>query len=207
MNETIFHLIFVFIFVAFSAIRAYYHRLATSGAGKVEYKEGLPLKAFRLIAGLPWIGSLIVYLFRPGWFAWAHLDLPIALRWTGAVLGIASLPLIWWVQRSLGVNFSTTLHVREEHTLVTSGPYHWVRHPMYTALFIWIAALLLLSANWLIIGVPLVAFLAIIVTRIDNEEKTMIEKFGEQYRIYMRRTGRFLPRLVNRTPSQLKGGA
>jgi protein-S-isoprenylcysteine O-methyltransferase Ste14 len=207
MYETTFHLIFIFTFVAFTAIRAYYHRQATHDAGKVEYKEGWLLKVFRLGVGLPWIASLIAYLFQPAWFAWAHLELPGGLRWAGTVLGLASLPLIWWVQRSLGANFSTTLHVREEHTLVTSGPYHWVRHPMYSALFIWIVGLLLLSANWLIIGVPFAAFLLIVVFRIDNEEKTMIEKFGDPYRMYMQRTGRFLPRIGSRASAQLKGQA
>lgn len=195
MNETIFHLFFVFTFVAFNAIRAYYQRKATLGEGRVEYKEGRAHNAFRKIVGIPWILSLLVYLFLPGWFEWARLPLPEGLRWVGAGLGLASLPLIWWVQQALGTNFSVRLHVWDEHTLVTSGPYRWVRHPMYSALFIWAVALLLLSANWFIAGVPLLALILIVVVRIENEEQAMIEKFGEQYREYIQHTGRFLPRL------------
>lgn len=195
MNETIFHLLFVLTFLAFTAIRAYYQRQATMGAGQVEYKEGRAHNALRKMIGIPWILCLLIYLFQPGWFAWAHLPLPDGLRWTGAGLGLASLPLIWWVQYALGINFSVRLHVRSEHTLVTDGPYRWVRHPMYTALFIWAAALLLLSANWLIAGVPMLALIVIVVLRIENEEQAMVEKFGDLYREYIRRTGRFLPRL------------
>jgi protein-S-isoprenylcysteine O-methyltransferase Ste14 len=148
-----------------------------------------------LIVGIPFMLSLLVYMFRPGWFAWSALPLPAWVQWVGLVLGITSLPLILWVQAALGSNFSTTLLVRQDHDLVTQGPYRWVRHPMYTVLFVHLVALLLLSANWFIGGVPLLAFALIVATRLKNEERVMAEKFGPAYQDYMRRTGRFLPRL------------
>jgi protein-S-isoprenylcysteine O-methyltransferase Ste14 len=110
-------------------------------------------------------------------------------------MGLASLPLIVWVQQALGSNFSTTLHVREEHTLVTHGPYRWVRHPMYTVLYLHFISIFLLTQNWFIGGVFLVALTLIVGLRLKNEEATMVDKFGEAYRSYMLRTGRFLPRL------------
>ena len=141
---------------------------------------------------------------RPGWFAWAALPLPsscLACRqagegaqWAGLILGTTSIPLIGWVQIALGSNFSTTLHVRQDHDLVTQGPYRWIRHPMYTVLFVHLTALLLLSANWFIGGVPLLAFLLIVATRLKNEERVMAEKFGPAYQDYMGRSGRFLPK-------------
>lgn len=202
--EIFFHLTFVVTFLAFTAIRAYYHRQASREAGKVEYKEGRLHTALRLVVGLPWILSLLAYIFVPAWFAWARLALPEPLRWMGVILALISLPLIVWVQQALGANFSTTLHVREQHTLATGGPYRWVRHPMYTVLVLQITSLLLLTSNWLVGGVPLLALLLIVITRIDNEERTMITKFGDQYRAYMQQTGRFLPRW-QRKPSDLRG--
>ena len=78
--------------------------------------------------------------------------------------------------------------------LITSGPYRWVRHPMYTTIFVWAVAFLLMSANWLVgglwFGLGLVASALVRV-----EEAVLIDTFGAAYRVYMRRTGRFLPRL------------
>ena len=192
--NTIFHLSFVIVFLAFTAIRAYFHKKAKQSRGPAEYKEGRLHTALRLIVGIPFMLALLVYMIRPGWFAWAILPLLPWVQWAGLILGITSIPLIGWVQTALGSNFSTTLHVRQEHTLVTQGPYRWVRHPMYTVLFIHLTALLLLSANWFIGGVPLLAFMLIVATRLKNEERVMAEKFGPAYQDYIRHSGRFLPR-------------
>lgn len=194
MNETLFHLTFVLTFLSFTAIRAAYQRLAQKTQGNVEYREGKLHKGLRLALGIPFMAVFFAYMIWPSIASWAALALPVWARWTGVALSILSLPLIWWVQRSLGSNFSTTLHVRDEHTLITQGPYRWVRHPMYTVLFVQLVGVLLLTANGFIGGVPLLAFLFIVARRLQKEEATMSEKFGEQYRRYMQRTGRFLPR-------------
>jgi protein-S-isoprenylcysteine O-methyltransferase Ste14 len=195
MSQTFFHLVFVVTFVAFTLIRMYYHRKARTTAGKVTYIEGKTHTALRALFGIPYILLLFVYMFAPSILGFAVIPLPEWAQWIGAVLCAAVLPLIWWVQRALGSNFATTLHVRDEHTLVTAGPYRWVRHPMYTAFFIQAVGLLLLTRNWFIGGVYLLALTVIVVTRTANEERTMLDKFGEQYRIYMQRTGRFVPKL------------
>jgi protein-S-isoprenylcysteine O-methyltransferase Ste14 len=197
MNENFFHWIFVLIFISFTAVRAYYQRQASLSRGSVQYKEGKLHIALRLIFGIPFMLVFLVYMVRPSILSWANLDFPAWLQWTGVILGLASLPLIVWVQQALGSNFSTTLHVREEHTLVTQGPYRWVRHPMYTVLYVHFISILLLTQNWFIGGVFLMALTLIVFLRIRNEEAAMIEKFGEGYRAYILRTGRFLPRFVS----------
>ena len=94
---------------------------------------------------IPFMLILLAYMFSPQILSWARVDLPEWMQWVGVILGAASIPLILWVQRTLGSNFSTRLHVREEHTLVTDGPYRWVRHPMYTALYMNLIAVFLLT--------------------------------------------------------------
>jgi protein-S-isoprenylcysteine O-methyltransferase Ste14 len=195
VNDLYFHWTFIFVFVGFTAIRAYYHRLAEKTRGRVEYREGRTLKLLRLGFGLPFILALLGYMIQPGILGWARFPLPAWAQWVGVGLGLASLPLIWWVQAALGSNFSTPLHVRDEHTLVTRGPYRWVRHPMYTVLYIHFTGVLLLTRNWLIGCVFLLALTLIVAGRIRSEEALMVEKFGESYQRYMGRTGRFLPRL------------
>lgn len=196
MSQTFFHVAFVAVFVGFTAIRAAYNRKAEQERGAVEYKEGQRHVLLRLIFGIPFMLLLVGYVVWPRLLGWAALPLPRWSQWLGLALGLVSLPLVWWVQWALGANFSTTLHVRDEHTLVTHGPYRWVRHPMYTVLYVHLLALFLLTANGFIGGVPLVALTLIVVTRLSNEEATMTEVFGDRYRHYAGRTGRFLPRLV-----------
>jgi protein-S-isoprenylcysteine O-methyltransferase Ste14 len=196
MNQTFFHIAFVIIFIAFFGIRAVYQAKANRERGNVEYKEGTGHRALRLIFGLPFMLAFFGYMFYPPLLAWAEVDLPEWLQWVGMALGVSSLPFIWWIQWALGLNFDTTLHVRDQHTLITYGPYRWMRHPMYTALYIHLLAVTLLTQNWLIGLVFLGSLTLIIVTRVNHEEQTMIEKFGEQYVAYMKRTGRFFPKFA-----------
>jgi len=194
MNQMFFHIVFIIVIVGFTIIRMIYHRKASQTRGKVEFKEGRLNLAFRQMLGIPSMLLLFVYLFNPSILGWAQFTLPEWVQWIGVLMGCASIPLIWWVQWALGANFSTTLHVRADHTLVTHGPYRWVRHPMYTVLYLLEVAILLLTANWFIGSVLLIGQTIVIVNRINNEENAMIEKFGDQYRAYINRTGRFLPR-------------
>jgi protein-S-isoprenylcysteine O-methyltransferase Ste14 len=149
----------------------------------------------RMLFGFPYMLLLFAYMAFPSILAFAAFPLPEWAQWIGAALCMAVLPGILWVQQALGSNFATTLHVRDEHTLVTSGPYRWVRHPMYTLFFLQAAGLLLLTRNLFIGGVYLLALTLIVVTRTPNEERTMLAKFGEHYQAYMQSTGRFLPKL------------
>lgn len=195
MNERTFHILFAVTFLGMCVIRILSHRTVIRAGGRVEFKESKLNMAVRAVFGLGYIGALLVYVFYPRFLGWAAFPLPAWARWIGALVTLISLLLLGWVQWALGRNFSTTLHVREAHTLVRHGPYRWVRHPMYTALFLFGVGILLLAANWAV-GAPLVATLPILVAvRIRNEEALMVEQFGDDYRTYMQRSGRFWPRL------------
>ncbi len=196
MNDTLIKLSLFGLFVLFFVVRAYHHHKAVTQGGRIEYREKnlTALIVFRLVGGLIWLTALALFFVAPQWVSWAAIPLPEWARWAGLALGYANLPLLWWIEATLGKNFSTVLHLREGHTLVTQGPYRWVRHPMYTSLYLLVVSILLASANWLV-GLPGVLSLTVIVlNRIDREEAVMIERFGDDYRQYMTRTGRFLPR-------------
>lgn len=122
------------------------------------------------------------------------LALPEPLRWAGAALGAMALALFAWTHHALGANWSARLLVREGAALVTTGPYRWVRHPMYTSVVLLSAALLLTSSNLAAAG-GWPVFAAVVLTRIGAEERLMREAFGETYRAYAARTGRLFPRL------------
>lgn len=139
--------------------------------------------------------AIIAYLINPLWVSFAALDLPLWLRWAGAVLGIIGVPLFLWTHRVLGNNFFGGMKLRPGHTIVREGPYRWIRHPMYVAFILLGLSHFLLSAS-LLIGVPwLVATSYVLRSRMVGEEKMMIQHFGDAYREYQEQTGRFLPKI------------
>jgi protein-S-isoprenylcysteine O-methyltransferase Ste14 len=102
--------------------------------------------------------------------------------------------LILWVFSSLGNNVSPTVVTRQRHQLVTSGPYRWVRHPLYTVGFLSYMSFAVLAANWYIAILAIVA-LWLLSLRVPAEEEALIARNGDTYRDYAKRTGRFLPKL------------
>ena len=111
------------------------------------------------------------------------------------VVGLAMLPLLYWVMISIGKNVSETYLTKETHVLVTHGPYRWVRHPLYTVATIVLVSLSVVAASWFMMAMALVAFIAIAVFVVPKEEAELIRKFGSEYREYQKRIGRFAPRL------------
>jgi len=93
----------------------------------------------------------------------------------------------------LGTNWSISLALREHHTLVTSGVYRSIRHPMYTAIFLTSVGQLLVTSNWLAGPFQLCVFTLMFFLRLGPEERMMREKFGSQYEAYMRASKRLIP--------------
>jgi protein-S-isoprenylcysteine O-methyltransferase Ste14 len=99
-----------------------------------------------------------------------------------------------WAILSLGRAFTAMVEVNPGQELVTSGPYRRVRHPAYTGSMLTLAGFGLAAGSWvgalLAIGIAAAGYSY----RVRVEERAMLEAFGEEYREYMRRSGRFLPR-------------
>ncbi len=115
--------------------------------------------------------------------------------WLGAAVALAALTMFYLSHRALGRNWSISLDVRETHKLVTDGVYARVRHPMYTAFWLWALAQALLLPNWIAGLSGLVGFGTLYAFRVGREEKLMLDAFGNEYRAYMARTARLVPRL------------
>lgn len=136
-----------------------------------------------------------LYCFTP-LFSFADYDLPSSIRWAGAAVLVASLWLFWRSHVDLGQNWSVSLEIREQHQLVSHGVYRWVRHPMYSSIWLWGLAQGMMLANWLAGWCVIPAFAAMYVIRTPREERLMCEEFGDSYREYARRTGRLFPRFA-----------
>lgn len=172
-----------------------YHRLKSRTGEKLDRRqEGLLiLISLRLVGLLGWFG-LLAYLLNPAWMVWAALSLPVWLRWIGVGFLAGAGALLIWTLRSLGRNLTDTVVTRQNHTLIITGPYRWIRHPLYTSAALMIPASTLITANWFFLATGLVVVLLLAI-RTRKEEANLIARFGDEYRKYLRRTGRFLPRL------------
>jgi protein-S-isoprenylcysteine O-methyltransferase Ste14 len=177
-----------------------YYRIKSHAKGErlARREEGaLVMVGLRLCGVLAW-ALMAAYLMNPAWVSWSSLALPAPLRWAGAPLALLVVPLLlFWTFQSLGKNLTDTVVTRRGHTLVTHGPYRWVRHPFYLVVSLWGLSLSLLTASWLLalLGVAAVTMLVI---RTRVEEAKLAETFGDEYRAYARRTGKFFPRLGRR---------
>ena len=196
MNENIFRILAALIFFTGIGISSYFRRKADRESGeKISRKvDGTVFMSIVKIGGLVLWLSPLVYLINPAWMAWSKLGLPEWVRWLGVGLGILCTVGIYWLFSSIGNGITPTSATRKEHRLVTSGPYRWVRHPLYTVGSSMFIALGMMADNWFIIALGLLAFIAM-ASRTPKEEANLIEKFGDEYREYMKRTGRYFPKL------------
>jgi len=196
-SELIYRLLLLALFIGFVAYRGYFQRkFGRPDEDTVKQREENPAEKIANLLSLPALIATLLYIIYPAWMSWASLPLPAWLRWAGLGLAIVGFALLQWAHQALGRNWSDTPRLMKNQALVTSGPYRWIRHPIYSAFLIIMSAPLLISANWFIGGMWLVLTGLEVVSRIKFEEALMIETFGEPYRTYMQKTGRLSPRLI-----------
>ena len=175
---------------------AVYHRLRSHSSREPldRRQEGwFILLTLRPLGFVMWVG-VIAFLIDPSYMAWASVPLPVWMRWLGVGVCVMGGGLLAWTLGRLGKNLTDTVVTRREHTLVTRGPYRFVRHPFYDAAALFVLGIALLAANWFF---PLVgaAVIALLVLRTRTEEANLLARFGAPYQAYLDRTGRFLPKV------------
>lgn len=97
--------------------------------------------------------------------------------------------------RTAGVSFNHYVQKehREHHTLVTSGVYHYCRHPSYFGYFWWFVGTQIVLQNWVVLLLGAYKLIGFFAARIEYEEDLLISFFGDEYRRYRRQTGVFIP--------------
>ncbi len=157
-----------------------------------------------VLLALLFAGTLITplaYVSSPC-LGFADYAVPIWAGVVGTLVFMPAVHLLCWSHAVLGRSWSPTLQVREQHQLVAWGPYRYIRHPIYTAHWLWALAQPLLLHNWIAGFSALAAVAPMYFLRAEREERMMLEHFGEEYRSYMARTGRLFPRLRRRPHGQ-----
>ena len=195
MNENIFRTLFILSFIAMFSIRIYFQLHARRAGGKVEIRERSPSLIAGSFAALTAIVFGAEYIFSPRTFNFAYiLVFPPLLRWTGALLLLIGIILLGTAHFHLDKSFHSFVVTREDQKMVESGPYHWIRHPIYSAYLLNYFGGGLLAGNLVLTFVPTILFGILVALRVGPEESAMIEQFGNDYRDYIKHTGRFLPK-------------
>jgi protein-S-isoprenylcysteine O-methyltransferase Ste14 len=190
-HEVVFILVLLFYHIAIYGPSVHRYRRAS----KIAEARSRPLDvALDMTVFLAWQALPLVSIFS-GWLAFADYQLPLWASILGALLMVCALVLLWRAYRELGRNWSPKIEIGEDQSLVTTGVFGYVRHPIYAGLLLWAAAQPLLIHNWLGGVAMLVVFSLLLAVRIPREEEMMREHFGPAYESYAAKTGRLWPRL------------
>jgi len=149
-----------------------------------------PVRAIRVAETLIVLLYVAVILLAQWDFPFSPLHVA-----TGLALAMAGVALCVWAKVHLKTNFTVTLGIKQDHALITSGPYALIRHPIYTGfLFQLLGGALLYDsgATLLLLFLP---FLALFYWQSVAEERLLADHFGDAYRRYRATTGRLLPKL------------
>ncbi len=193
-DPQIFRWLLLLVLLLNGTISGYYRRRARSEETISRSAESSRLRLARVLISLPGLLLILAFLIHPSWIAWSSLAVPAWVRWIGVLVGLAVAPLNVWMLRSLGKNISETVLTKQSHELVRTGPYRWLRHPLYSFGLLMLGALSLVVANWLMAALTLAALVFFSLVIIPREEAELVKKFGRCYEEYRRDTGRLLPR-------------
>ena len=153
-------------------------------AGKI--RERWTLRIFIAVGTVTYLAALAEYFLMGGLPAWGFV----------AVGSLTALFSFWLRARAitaLGRFWSLHVEIRENHEFVKTGPFRWVRHPVYLSMILELASICLILRAWTTLLIVPVIFIPALVARLSLEEAAMIEKFGERYREYRRTVPAIFP--------------
>ncbi|MBN2043776.1 MAG: isoprenylcysteine carboxylmethyltransferase family protein [Anaerolineales bacterium] len=196
MNELVYRILMLVAFFFMMGVRVYYQRKVLKDERKFEMREG----KLDLIAGaMAALTSMVfggAYILAPNAFKFAYIfHYPDWLRWVGVGLLAGGIALLWSAHHHLDVSFNSFVGTRENQTLVTSGPYRLIRHPIYTAYLMNYLGGGLIASHWILTFIPLLFFGILVINRMGKEEEMLREEFGEAYQQYAQKTGLLLLKL------------
>ena len=192
MQEVYFKIEFFSLLIVYFVIMSYYRRRYSGNEKEVikKQKREKPLLSF---VGVSLLLAPLLYLVEL--IDFASFQLFDWQRIIGGACALMGLGYFYWTHNILGKNWSLMLEIRKNHELIMSGPYKYIRHPMYASVYLIHIGFLILTANWLVGVLLLAPFTLLYIVRVRPEEQMMIERFGKKYQDYMTKSGRLFPKL------------
>jgi protein-S-isoprenylcysteine O-methyltransferase Ste14 len=191
----LFRVVFSSLWVLFLAVVAWVAYSTKWSSGRQTSPLGGRLRIVALAFAGVYFAGAVLYALLPGWIMFLSIPLPGWPRLVMVGVAVLGMAFLLWALRTLGKNWAPSLSgVRKDTSLVTDGPYGIVRHPIYLGAFIFLVAVAVVAANLLIV-LPTLALLILLYAQLPDEESMLIDRFGDAYRNYMKRTPRFIPRL------------
>ncbi len=135
----------------------------------------------------------IFIAFEVSYFSTLPISNNPLVRWIGVAVAAAGLILHVTAIYTLGKYFKTVIIIQEKHELISKGLYKYFRHPSYFAGMIILLGMGLLLNNWYALLIILIIPFLTFIYRIRTEEKVLIQKFGQEYLNYKKKTWAILP--------------
>ncbi|MEM6515456.1 MAG: protein-S-isoprenylcysteine O-methyltransferase [Bacteroidota bacterium] len=191
MNPIIPNIGYLIIIIGTFVVRYPYQK--RNKANKIERNEKDSIEKFTL--ALVFLGMMIIPLvfILTDILNFANYNLPFPWRAIGLLIIFPTLWLFYRSHKDLGLNWSVSLEIREKHTIIDQGVYKYIRHPMYSSIWLWTIAQILLLNNYIAGLSGIISFGILYFLRVNREEKMMIETFGRSYQNYISRTKRIIP--------------
>lgn len=147
-----------------------------------------------LTVSLTGLGVLPFVYIATNALKFANYTFNAPAAYLGAILASVAIWLFYQTHKQLGRNWSVSLDLRDRHQLITDGVYRQIRHPMYSAFWLWALAQLSLLPNFIAGTSGVFGFGLLYLYRVGREERMMTDRFGKEYESYMARTGRLIPK-------------
>jgi protein-S-isoprenylcysteine O-methyltransferase Ste14 len=176
-----------------------YWWLASLSAKTTERREPLGSRLLHIVplsfaVWLLWARTVPVVMLNERLYPWAPWEF-----WMGAILTAMGLLFTVWARVHLGRNWSATVTIKREHEFIATGPYAYVRHPIYTGILFAIIGSAFARGEWRSVLAVLIAWAALW-RKLRLEERWLTERFGETYAAYRQRVPALVPWTNRRRP-------
>jgi len=171
-----------------------YWRISGRDVKPVQRRESVPSRLAHIVP-IALAALLLAEPVIPGWLGERVVRHSWVVYGFGVAVTAAGLGFSVWARRVLGRNWSATVTLKRDHVLIQSGPYRWLRHPIYTGILLGFIGSAIARDEWR--GLVAVLMVTIALWRkLRMEERWLAELFGEQYARYRQHTWALIPYLL-----------
>ena len=172
-----------------------YWQIAAAGAKSTVRLEPALSRLFRIILFMAGIALLVLPRFPIPWLYRNFMPFSLWTFWVGAAVTVGGILFAVWARLTIGANWSRSVTIKQDHELITTGPYALVRHPIYTGLLTAFAGTTVAAAQYRDILAFVLIFLSLWY-KLRLEEQWMRSQFGDSYSDYARHTAALVPWLL-----------